>query len=140
MVGQRPEHVHRSGVLVDGSRGGQAQRVLAEGLLLDQLAASVPDFSYELRRGLHREPFEGDPDQPVVRTLLHHARSVLGHTPAVLAEPYWTDCALLDRAGIPCLLFGADGAGAHEALEWADIASLHRLTDILTDTVTDFCS
>jgi acetylornithine deacetylase len=54
---------------------------------LDQLAATVPDFTYELRRGLHREPFEGDPDQPVVHTLLRHARSVLGHPPAVLAEP-----------------------------------------------------
>ncbi|MFI6405520.1 ArgE/DapE family deacylase [Streptomyces sp. NPDC050548] len=121
--------------------GEDADTVQAElTAILDQLAATVPDFSYELHRGLHREPFEGDPDQPVVRTLLRHARSVLGHPPDVLAEPYWTDCALLDRAGIPCLLFGADGAGAHEAVEWADIASLHHLTDILTDTITDFCS
>ncbi len=121
--------------------GEDADTVQAElTALLDQLAVTVPDFSYRLQRGLHREPFEADPDQPVVRTLLRHARTVLGHPPVVRAEPYWTDCALLHRAGIPCLLFGVDGGGAHAAVEWADIASLHRLTDILTGTITDFCS
>jgi acetylornithine deacetylase len=58
----------------------------------------------------------------------------------VRAEPFWTDGALLHRAGIPCLLFGVDGAGAHAATEYVDLTSLGRLTDILTDTIMDFCS
>ncbi|MER6945575.1 M20/M25/M40 family metallo-hydrolase [Nonomuraea sp. NPDC000554] len=48
--------------------------------------------------------------------------------------------AVLDRAGVPCLLFGVDGGGAHAATEWADLASLRRLTGILTDTIADFCA
>lgn len=121
--------------------GENADTVHAElTAVLDRLTTSVPDFSYRLHRGLHREPFEADPRQPIVRTLLRHAESALGHPPVVRAEQYWTDCALLDRAGIPCLLFGVDGAGAHAATEWADTASLHRLTDILAGTITDFCS
>ncbi|MFF4569673.1 ArgE/DapE family deacylase [Streptomyces sp. NPDC001410] len=107
--------------------------------VLDHLAATVPDFRYRLTHGLHREPFEADPDAPIVRTLTRHAEQALGR-PAVRAEPCWTDCALLDRAGIPCLLFGADGAGAHAATEYVDLASLDRLTDILTATIADFCS
>jgi acetylornithine deacetylase len=108
--------------------------------VLAELAATVPDFRYRLYPGLHREPFAADPQAPIAATLTRHAQQVLGHPPVVRAELFWTDCALLDQAGIPCLLFGADGGGAHAATEWADIASLHRLTDILTRTITDFCS
>jgi acetylornithine deacetylase len=89
---------------------------------------------------VHREPFEADPDWPIVRTLARHAEQALGHPPVVRAEPYWTDCALLDRAGIPCVLFGVDGAGAHAAVEYVDLSSLDRLTGILTATITDFCA
>jgi acetylornithine deacetylase len=108
--------------------------------ILDELTATVPDFHYRLHRGVHREPFEADPQSPIVRTLFRHAELALGHPPVIRAEPFWTDCALLDRAGIPCLLFGVDGGGAHAASEWADTASLHHLTDILTDTIAEFCS
>ncbi|MCX4903533.1 ArgE/DapE family deacylase [Streptomyces sp. NBC_00878] len=108
--------------------------------VLDQLAATVHDFRYRLTRGLNREPFEADPEATVVRTLMRHATKTLGQAPAIRAEPFWTDCALLDRAGIPCLLFGVDGEGAHAATEWVDITSLHHVTEILTDTITDFCA
>ncbi|MFJ2030110.1 ArgE/DapE family deacylase [Streptosporangium sp. NPDC087985] len=121
--------------------GENAQTVQAELTgILDDLTATVPGFRYHLHPGLHREPFEADPHSPVVRTVLRHAERALGHPPIIRAEPFWTDCALLDRAGIPCLLIGVDGAGAHAATEWADIASLHLLTGILTDTISDFCS
>ncbi|MFC5818669.1 ArgE/DapE family deacylase [Nonomuraea harbinensis] len=121
--------------------GENADTVEAElTAVLDRLAAAVPGFRYRLTRGLHREPFQADPEARIVRTLTRHAEAVLGRPPVVRGEPFWTDAALLDRAGIPCLLFGADGEGAHAAREWADLASLDRLTRILTATITDFCS
>ncbi|GHH29067.1 ArgE/DapE family deacylase [Lentzea cavernae] len=103
--------------------------------VLDHLTATVPDFRATLTRGLARDPFEADPDAEIVRTLIGH----LGAPPVIRAEPFWTDCALLDRAGIPCLLFGVDGAGAHAATEYVDLASLDRLTDVLTGTIREFC-
>ncbi|MFG2276021.1 M20/M25/M40 family metallo-hydrolase [Streptomyces chartreusis] len=123
---------------VPGEKADGVEREVAG--LLDRLAATFPDFRYRLIRGVHREPFEADPDAPIVRTLTRHAERALGHPPVVRAERCWTDCALLDRAGIPCLLFGADGEGAHAATEYVDLASLDRLTDVLTATITDFCS
>ncbi|MFG3685194.1 M20/M25/M40 family metallo-hydrolase [Micromonospora sp. NPDC047740] len=123
---------------VPGESPDRVERELTA--VLDRLAATVPDFRYRLTRGLHREPFEADPEAPVVRTLVRHAEGILGHPPVVRAEAFWTDCALLDRAGIPCLLFGVDGAGAHAATEYVDLASLDHLTDILTSTIADFCS
>jgi acetylornithine deacetylase len=123
---------------VPGEDADSVERELTA--VLDHLAATVPDFRYRLTRGVHREPFEADPDWPIVRTLARHAEQALGHPPVVRAEPYWTDCALLDRAGIPCVLFGVDGAGAHAAVEYVDLSSLDRLTGILTATITDFCA
>ncbi|HEX8866856.1 MAG TPA: M20/M25/M40 family metallo-hydrolase [Lentzea sp.] len=103
--------------------------------ILDHLAKTVPGFRATLTRTLARDPFEADHDAEIVTTLIAH----LGAPPVIRAEPFWTDCALLDRAGIPCLLFGVDGAGAHAATEHVDLASLDHLTEILTDTITDFC-
>ncbi|MFS8099013.1 ArgE/DapE family deacylase [Lentzea alba] len=103
--------------------------------ILDHLTATVPDFKAALTRGLARDPFEADPDAEIVRTLIAN----LGAPPVIRAEPFWTDCALLAAAGIPCLLFGVDGAGAHAATEHVDLASLDRLTDVLTGTITEFC-
>ncbi|MEW2395183.1 ArgE/DapE family deacylase [Streptomyces sp. NPDC046862] len=123
---------------VPGENADTVEQELTD--VLDHLAATVPDFRCRLTRGLHRDPFEADPEAPIVRTLARHAEETLGHPPVVRAEPYWTDCALLDRAGIPCLLFGADGEGAHAATEYVDLASLDRLTGILAATITDFCS
>ncbi|NNN30684.1 ArgE/DapE family deacylase [Streptomyces sp. S3(2020)] len=123
---------------VPGENADSVERELAA--VLDELSDRVPDFRSRLTRGLHREPFEADTEAPIVRTLTHHAEQALGHPPVVRAEPFWTDCALLDRAGIPCLLFGVDGEGAHAATEYVDLASLDRLTGILTATITDFCS
>jgi acetylornithine deacetylase len=122
---------------VPGESADSVERELTA--VLDRLAATVPDFRYRLTRGVHREPFEADPEALIVRTLTRHAEQTLGHPPVVRAEPFWTDCALLARAGIRCLLFGVDGAGAHAATEYVDLASLDRLTDILTGTIADFC-
>jgi len=63
---------------------------------------------------------------------------VLGHTVVQRGEPFWTDAALVLEAGIPCLLFGVDGAGAHAPLEWATETSIHQVAEILEDTIIAF--
>lgn len=108
-------------------------------VLLDDLAATVPDFRYRLEPGLVRQPFEADADAPIVRTLIGQAAKELGGPPVIRGEPFWTDCALLAEAGIPCLLYGPAGEGAHAATEWVDVASVERLTRILTATIEEFC-
>jgi acetylornithine deacetylase len=122
---------------VPGEEAGTVEAELRA--ILDGLASTVPDFAYHLERGVERTPFEADPSHPLATTLAAHAGKVLGHAPVIRAEPFWTDCALLHAAGIPAVMFGADGGGAHAADEWASIASVRQLTDILTDTVIEFC-
>lgn len=107
--------------------------------ILDHLVATVSDFSYSIELGLIRQPFETSEDSDIARCVLKHAAGVLGTAPNLRAEPFWTDASLLDQAGIPCLLFGADGAGAHSADEWVDIRSVEQLTDVLEGVIGEWC-
>jgi len=108
--------------------------------LLDDLAVTVPDFRFELRPLVARAAFEADTAWPIVQALQASARRVLGREPAHRGEPFWTDAGLILEAGIPCLVFGVDGGGAHADEEWADVASVRNLTAILEATLRDFCA
>lgn len=120
--------------------GETREQVLAEVEdILDNLVLTVPDFSYSIELGLVRQPFESSEESNITQTVLRHAESVLGSIPKLRAEPFWTDASLLDQQGIPCLLFGADGFGAHAAQEWVDAESVQQLTDVLTGVIGDFC-
>lgn len=107
--------------------------------ILDRVAADDPDFRAEVVPGLVRPPFEVGEDAPVVRVVRDAAARRLGRAPAWRGEPFWTDCAILAGAGIPAVMFGADGGGAHAAEEWAEEASVEALADILFDAAVEFC-
>ena len=123
---------------IPGESGDSVEKELTA--ILDAMALSVPDFSYRIERGLERVPFEAKTDEAIVVCLRKHATETLGRAPKIRGEPFWTDCAILKEAGIPSLLFGADGAGAHAATEWASIESVETLSRILERTAVEFCS
>ena len=103
------------------------------------MAAADPDFKAELKRGLARVPFEIAQDAAIVQTLRAATTKVMGATPKWRGEPFWTDCAILQSAGIPCVMFGADGGGAHAKTEWADVESVAKLAEVLTEVAVRFC-
>jgi acetylornithine deacetylase len=107
--------------------------------ILAEIAAADPAFRAELIAGLERPPFEIAEDAPIVATLRDAAAARLGRPPAWRGEPFWTDCAILQAAGIPCVMFGADGGGAHAAEEWAEERSVEALAEILYETARGFC-
>ncbi|MCZ9882262.1 ArgE/DapE family deacylase [Arthrobacter sp. B2a2-09] len=107
--------------------------------ILAEVSEEDPDFRYNLRRAQSGRTFETQLDQPIVQATLNAAERVLGRSASLRGEPFWTDCALLAERGIPCLLFGVEGGGAHAPTEWASVESLRDVTRILTETVRDFC-
>jgi acetylornithine deacetylase len=111
---------------------------------LEAIAAAIAkedgDFHAVVELGLNRGPFEVPETEPIVATLDRVAAKALGRKPTRRGEPFWTDCAILKEAGIPCVMFGADGAGAHAATEWTTVESVRTLADILADTAIEFCS
>jgi acetylornithine deacetylase len=113
---------------------GETRAVVAEQLegLLN------PDATCQL--GFSREPFEVDASEPIVVAVREQAARLLGRQPRLYGETFWADTGLILEAGIPTLLFGPGGAGAHAAVEWADLGQLEACTDILFAVAEKFCN
>ncbi|OBT85767.1 hypothetical protein VE02_05837 [Pseudogymnoascus sp. 03VT05] len=107
--------------------------------ILDRLTKTMPNFKYETRIGMSRNPFHISKDEPFVSGALQNIEHALGMPATLRPERFWTDCALLAEAEIPALLFGVDGGGAHAATEWATVNSIRKVTRALTLTALDFC-
>lgn len=108
--------------------------------VLDTVAATTPNFRYELRRIVARNAFEADPEWPIVQAVASSGERVTGSPLPTRGEPFWTDAGLIHDAGIPCLLIGVDGGGAHADTEWATTKSIEQLADILEGTIRSFCA
>lgn len=101
---------------------------------------TVPGLTATLTRLVGRAAFEADPGSPIVASVMAAFAAVTGSPPVVRGEPFWTDAGLIAEAGIPCLVLGVDGGGAHADEEWVTVASLESLTDVLERTIRDFCA
>jgi acetylornithine deacetylase len=86
-----------------------------------------------------RPPFEVDPGEPIVALLRERAAAHLGRRPRLQGHSAWMDAAFVSAAGIPTVVFGPAGAGAHETEEWVDLASVRDCAAVLLATATAFC-
>lgn len=107
--------------------------------LLDALRAEDPSLEVEWRTFFHREPFETTPDAPIAACVSRAARNVLGQLPAVVGDSPWMDSALTQAAGVDSVVIGPHGAGAHADVEWVDLDSCARLSEILAGAALDYC-
>lgn len=108
--------------------------------ILDQIAATDPQFQASLKTMLTQQPFEIAEDAPIVQTLLRQATRILGAEPGIGGAFGWMDSALLAAAGIPTVIFGPGGDGAHAVVEWSDLDQLQRCADVLVATIEEFCA
>ena len=86
-----------------------------------------------------RPAMEADADSPIARIVLEQVRRVTGAPAARRGDPWWTDAGLIAEAGIPVVLVGPVGGGAHADLEWVSTDSLESLVDVLEGTIRAFC-
>jgi acetylornithine deacetylase len=82
-----------------------------------------------------REPYEAPVEHAFVE-LVVRAAGGQEHVGA----PFWTDAALIAAAGIPTVLYGPAGEGAHAELEWVDLDSLGRLREVVLQVATEWCA
>jgi len=68
-----------------------------------------------------------------------YMRSCAGD-PEVVGVPFWADSALLAAAGIPTVLYGPRGEGAHAEVEWVDLASAERCLEVCVAVARELCA
>jgi acetylornithine deacetylase/succinyl-diaminopimelate desuccinylase-like protein len=89
----------------------------------------------EIRTTFVREPFEVAQEEPVVQAVFRHAGG-----PEVAGVPFWADSAVFATAGIPTVVFGPGGEGAHAQVEWVDLAGLERCKDVYVAVARELCA
>jgi acetylornithine deacetylase len=107
--------------------------------LLDRLRADDATFRASFEVTGVRPGLEADRDAAVVSALSEAYAAVCGNPPAYTGVAYWTDAALFAGAGIPTVLFGPAGAGAHADEEYVDIESAVTCARVLANTIERFC-
>jgi acetylornithine deacetylase len=107
--------------------------------LLSAGAANDSDFSGDVRVVASREPFEVDESAELVGVVRRSVASVTGADPDVVGVSFWADSALLAAAGIPTVLFGPRGEGAHAEVEWVDVGDLERCVAIYATVAAEIC-
>jgi acetylornithine deacetylase len=108
--------------------------------ILDRASATDPAFRAEQRTLLVRDPFSVSPEEPIVTLARQHLTRVRGSEPPITGAGGWMDSAFLSAAGIPTVIFGPDGEGAHADVEWVDLTSATAAADALLGVITEFCA
>jgi acetylornithine deacetylase len=114
-----------------------------EGQIADILVhagAADSSFQAEQRTLLVRAPFGVGLDQPIVDLAQRHLTHAIGREPEIVGASGWMDSAFLAAAGIPTVIFGPDGEGAHADVEWVDLVSATRTADALLGIIAEFCA
>jgi acetylornithine deacetylase len=102
-----------------------------EGELRDLLG----DVDGEVRIVVARQPFETQEDAEIAQLVARHAGA-----PEIVGVPFWADSALLSAAGIPTVVFGPAGEGAHAVEEWVDLASAERCAKVYAAVARELCA
>lgn len=111
----------------------QGERRTLPGELDDEIAAEVAALAAGVdaatRLVFSRPPLETDPEHALAQAVARAAG-----TPWFDGVPFWTDGALFAAAGIPTVIYGPRGDGAHAAEEWVAIESLVRCAEVYAET------
>lgn len=121
--------------------GESADQVLAEiRAACERIRGRRPTFAADVHLMVTQGPSDVAEDAPVVRTL---ARALEAEGVPLLVEGMsaWTDCAILNEAGIPAVCFGpGDISLAHAAEEFVPVREVAQATDVLARAIGEWCA
>jgi acetylornithine deacetylase len=108
--------------------------------ILTEMSTGDPDFKASLKAGLSRKPFEVGAEESIVLAARQAVNEQLGREATLVGMSAWTDAALVSSSGIPTVILGPGGAGAHAVQEWANLDELAACQEILVKIISDFCA
>ena len=112
------------------------ERRTIPGESLEEVEAELRELAGEgdLRLTVSRVPFEVATDEPFVQLV-----SQASGDDEPVGVSFWADSGLIAAAGIPTVLYGPIGDGAHADVEWVDLASVQRVRDVVLRTAVEWC-
>jgi acetylornithine deacetylase len=108
--------------------------------LLDRCRAADPSLRATASTVLGREPFQVAADDPFVGLVRDAAAEALGAPPPLGGVSFWADAAYIAAAGIPTVLLGPGGEGAHAAVEWVSLSDTDKLARALVAVAARVCA
>jgi acetylornithine deacetylase len=116
------------------------------GLIVEELSSLVkglttqdPRFSAKVTLDFARHGYEIDPAHPLVSTLTQAIRRQTGREAALVGAGGWKDSAILGAKGIPTVIFGTGGHGAHSVEEWVELPTVVSCARVLADVIVAVC-
>jgi len=120
--------------------GETPESVLAEiETVLDACRAADPALVASAWVTLARDPFEIAADDPFVALVRGATARVTGAPPEIAGLSFWADSAYTAAAGIPTVLLGPPGEGAHADEEWVSVSGTVACARALVEIGRDFC-
>jgi acetylornithine deacetylase len=99
--------------------------------ILDALRSEDAEFEGEARLTFSRPPYELPYGHPLPAALAAAASTSAIRSLPPISMSFWTDAAILGRAGIPTVLFGPGGAGLHSTEEYVNVDEVLACRDAL---------
>ncbi|MFX0092846.1 MAG: ArgE/DapE family deacylase [Candidatus Hodarchaeota archaeon] len=107
--------------------------------LIERISSEDKQFKASFDVFFYRPALEVSKEQSVVHALNKACQRILKREPEFTGTSGWMDSALLAKAGIPTVIFGPSGEGAHASVEYVNFESVITTTQILIETIMDFC-
>jgi acetylornithine deacetylase len=108
--------------------------------LLHDIQSRDDQFKANFEIFFFRPAYEISPDQPIVQTVSRACKSIRRQAPKYEGMWAWLDSAILAQAGIPTVILGPSGDGAHAAVEYVDVDSVITTAEVLVRSITNFCN
>ncbi len=106
--------------------------------LLTQIKSNDEKFSATYDIYFFRPGLEISNTETIVQ-LVDESRFQITGKRGFEGESYWMDSALLAEAGIPTIIIGPNGLGAHASVEYVEINSVVQIAEILKEVIIKFC-
>jgi acetylornithine deacetylase len=107
--------------------------------LLATCRTADPELETRSRTTLARPPFEIPDEDSFVHTVADAVTTTLGRPAELAGVSYWADASLIADAGIPTVLFGPPGDGAHADVEWVSVTGTVDCARALVAVAQAFC-
>jgi acetylornithine deacetylase len=108
--------------------------------LLQSLSEDDPKFKADYKITFYRGPMEISPEEEICKLLEEETKRIMGAAPRFIGGSGWMDTQIIYEKGIPAVAYGPNGDGAHAAVEWVDLDSVYKVSQVQTEVIKRFCA